>query len=122
MNVFFKSWDKLPNKYEPEESAEDLWNSPGLAYLTLNKGHIEFSTLDLGGLEMAIMPAAKDHGVDSIPAYFNIMYPDILRKYLKISDKEDIVIGIALGYEEPCQMNEQRSKKLSFDEACHFFN
>ena len=121
MNVFFKSWDKLPNKDEPEESAEDLWNSPALVYLTLNKGHIEFSTLDLGGLEMAIMLAAKDHGVDSIPAYFNIMYPDILRKYLKISDKEDIVIGIALGYEEPCQMNEQRSQKLTFDEACHFF-
>ena len=45
-----------------------------LVYLTLNKGHIEFSTLDLGGLEMAIMLAAKDHGVDSIPAYFNIMF------------------------------------------------
>ena len=42
MNVFFKSWDKLPNKDEPEESAEDLWNSPALVYLTLNKGHIEF--------------------------------------------------------------------------------
>ena len=122
MQVFFKAWDKLPNKDEPEESAEDLWNSPALVYLTLNKGHIEFSTLDLGGLEMAIMLAAKDHGVDSILAYVNIMYPDILRKYLKISDKEDIVIEIALGYEEPCQMNDHRSKKLTFDEACHFFN
>ena len=58
MNIFFKSRDKLLNKDEPEESAEDLWNSPGLVYLTLNKGHIEFSTLDLGGLEMAIMLAA----------------------------------------------------------------
>ena len=79
MQVFFKAWDKLPNKDEPEESAEDLWNSPALVYLTL-------------------------------------------RKYLKISDKEDIVIGIALGYEEPCQMNDHRSKKLTFEEACHFFN
>ena len=122
MQVFFKAWDKLPNKDEPEESAEDLWNSPALVYLTLNKGHIEFSILDLGGLEMAIMLDAKDHGIDSISAYFNIMYPDILRKYLKISDKEDIVIGIALGYEQPCKMNEQRSKKLSFDEACRFFD
>ena len=60
MQVFFKAWDKLPNKDEPEESAEDLWNSPALVYLTLNKGHIEFSTLDLGGLEMAIMLVAKD--------------------------------------------------------------
>ena len=122
MNVFFKSWDKLPNKDEPEESAEELWNSPALVYLTLNKGHIEFSTLDLGGLEMAIMLAAKDHGVDSIPAYMTVMYPDILRKHLKISDKEDIVIGVALGYEEKCALNDHRSVKLNLEDACHFFN
>ena len=120
MAEFFK-WDILPNKNEPEESAEDLWGSPALVYLTVNKGHKEYSILDLGGIEMAIMLAAKDHGVDSIPAYFNIMYPDILRKHLKISDKEDIVIGIALGYEQPCLMNEHRSKKLTFEEACKFF-
>ena len=50
------------------------------------------------------------------------MYPDVLRKYLKISDKEDIVIGIALGYEEKCQLNDHRSAKLSLEETCHFFN
>ena len=71
---------------------------------------------------MAIMLAAKDHGVDSIPAYMTIMYPDVLRKYLKISDKEDIVIGIALGYEEKCPLNEHRSVKLKLEDVCHFFN
>ena len=93
-----------------------------MVYLTVNKGHTEYAVLDLGGLEMAIMLAAKDHGVDSIPAYTTIMYPDVLRKYLKISDKEDIVIGIALGYEEKCKINEHRSVKMTLDEACHFFN
>jgi len=93
-----------------------------MVYLTLPKGHTKYSVLDLGTIEMAIMLAAKDHGVDSIPAYTTIMYPDVLRKYLKISDKEDIVIGIALGYEEKCQINEHRSVKLNLDEVCHFFN
>ena len=81
-----------------------------------------YSVLDLGGIEMSIMLAAKDHGVDSIPAYTTIMYPDVLRKYLKISEKEDIVIGVALGYEEKCPLNDMRSEKLTLEEACHFYN
>ena len=122
MANFFKSWESLPNPKESEECNYSLFNAPAIVYLTLNKGHKEYSVLDLGGIEMSIMLAAKDHGVDSIPAYMTIMYPDVLRKYLKISDKEDIVIGIALGYEEKCQLNDHRSAKLSLEETCHFFN
>ena len=122
MAKFFKIGDNLTNKNELEESNADFFNAQAMVYLTLNKGHQPYSVLDLGGIEMAIMLAAKDHGVDSIPAYTTIMYPDVLRKYMKISDKEDIVIGIALGYEEKCQRNDMRSEKLSLEEACHFFN
>ena len=50
------------------------------------------------------------------------MYPDVLRKNMKIPENEDIVIGIALGYEEKCLLNEHRSKKLTLEEACHFYN
>ena len=122
MGKFFKSWENLPNKNEAEESNSNIFNSQAMVYLTLNKGHIPYSVLDLGCLEMAIMLAAKDHGVDSIPAYTTIMYPDVLRKYLKISDKEDILIGVALGYEEKCLLNDHRSEKLKLDEVCKFFN
>ena len=122
MAQFFKSWDHLPNPKESDESNYCLFNAPAMVYLTINKGHTEYAVLDLGGIEMSIMLAAKDHGVDSIPAYMTIMYPDVLRKYLKISDKEDIVIGIALGYEEKCQLNDHRSPKLPLEETCHFFN
>ena len=109
-------------KKDAEECNPHIFNAPTMVYLTLPKGHTKYSVLDLGGIEMAIMLAAKDHGLDSIPAYTTIMYPDVLRKYLKISDKEDIVIGVALGYEEKCEINEHRSVKLSLDEVCHFFN
>ena len=121
MAKFYKCWDDFPPK-DAAECNPHIFNAPTMVYLTVNKGHTEYAVLDLGGLEMAIMLAAKDHGVDSIPAYTTIMYPDVLRKYLKISDKEDIVIGIALGYEEKCKINEHRSVKMTLDEACHFFN
>ena len=122
MAKFYKVWD---DDFPPKDAAEcnpHIFNAPTMVYLTLPKGHTKYSILDLGGLEMSIMLAAKDHGVDSIPAYTTIMYPDVLRKYLKISDKEDIVIGVALGYEEKCKINEHRSVKLTLDEACKFFN
>ena len=122
MAKFFKIGDNLTNKNELEESNADFFNAQAMVYLTLNKGHQPYSVLDLGGIEMAIMLAAKDHGVDSIPAYTTIMYPDVLRKYMKISDKEDIVIGVASGYEEKSPLNDLRSEKLTIEEACHFFN
>ena len=79
MAEFYKSFEKFPNPNELEESNYILFNAPTMVYLTLNKGHSKYSVLDLGGIELAIMLAAKDHGVDSIPAYMTIMYPDILR-------------------------------------------
>jgi len=121
MDNFYKQWGELP-KTETAECNPHLFNAPTMVYLTLPKGHTKYSVLDLGGLEMSIMLAAKDHGVDSIPAYNNIIYPDVLRKFLKISDKEDIVIGVGLGYEEKTKINELRSSKMTLDEVCHFYN
>ena len=121
MEKFYKQWDELPKK-DADECNPHIFNAPTMVYLTLPKGHTQYSMLDLGGLEMCIMLAAKANGVDSIPAFSAIMYPDVLRKYLKISDKEDIVIGIGLGYEEKCKINEHRSVKMTLEEACKFYN
>ena len=42
---------------------------------------------------------------------------------MKISDKEDIVIGIALGYEdEKNPLSNFKSPKLTLEETCQFFN
>ena len=39
---------------------------------------------------MALMLAAKDYGVDSIVAYELAKYLDVLRRYAKIPENEDI--------------------------------
>jgi len=64
-----------------------LFNAPTIVYLTLPKGAIQYSILDLGALEMSILLSAKSHGVDSLIAYESIKYPDVLRKFCKIPDK-----------------------------------
>ena len=99
-----------------------LFNAPSIIYLCLNKGYSKWSAYDLGALSMAIMLAAKDRGIDSIPAASVIRYPDVLRKILKIPDDEDIIVGIALGYEEKCEANDYRANKFKIDEVCKFID
>ena len=71
---------------------------------------------------MSIMLAAKDKDIDSVPAYEAIKYPDILRKHMKIPEDEDILIGIALGYEDKDNiLSKYKSTKLSLEEVCHFY-
>ena len=65
------------------------------------------------------MLAAKNYGVDSVVAYELAKYPDVLRKYAKIPENEDICVGIALGYEKDEAINKFRAKKNGIDEACH---
>ena len=99
-----------------------LFNAPTLVYITIPKKRTLYNIFDSGAAEMSVMAAAQEHGVDSVPAYEAIKYPDILRKHMKIPDDEDIVIGIALGYEDKENaLSKIKSKKLTLDEACHFY-
>ena len=125
MNKLFKDaaeFLKDPKMQSFMDCQKILFNAPTIVYLTLPKGAIQYSILDLGALEMSILLSAKSHGVDSLIAYEAIKYPDVLRKFCKIPDNEDIIIGIALGYEDDNILNKFRAEKLSLDEACHFFN
>ena len=72
---------------------------------------------------MSIILSAIDKGIDSVAAYHSIKYPDILRKYMKIPDDEDIVMGIALGYEDKNNILSQiKTERMTLDEACNFYN
>ena len=125
MGKFFKDVGEF-TKEEDLHTLNDcqafLYNAPTIVYLTLPKGVTKFSIVDIGALEMSILLAAKAYGVDSLIAYESIKYPDVLRKFCNIPDNEDIVIGIPLGYGDDNLLNKFRAKKLSVEEACHFYN
>ena len=104
-------------------AVRNMYYAPMVVYFTLNKGYIPYSVYDLGGFGMSLMLAAKDYGVDSLVAYSLVTYPDVLRKYLKVPDDEDIIVGIALGYEDEDKIvNKFRSTRLPLDKFCHFRN
>ena len=123
MEQFFKGMSEFAKDPKLLQDCQHyLFDAPTIVYLTLQKGVTQYSILDLGALEMSIVLSAKSNGVDSLIAYETIKYPDVLRKFCKIPENEDIVIGIALGYEDDNVVNKFRAEKLSLDEACHFYN
>lgn len=104
-------------------TVRNLYYAPMVVYFTLNKGYIPYSVYDLGGFGMSLMLAAIDYGVDSLVAYSLVTYPNVLRKYLKVPDDEDIIVGIALRYEDEDKIvNKFRSTRLPLDKFCHFRN
>lgn len=95
---------------------ERLFNAPALVYLTLGKGHTGWPVYDLGAFGMTLMLAAKDVGVDSIPAYEIIKFPAELRPLLSVPDDEEIIMGIALGYAAEDDLNGLSSSRLPLEE------
>ncbi len=58
------------------------------------------------------MLSAKDHDVDSIPAYEIVKYPEELRPLLCVPDDQQIIMGIALGYAADDGINRFSSTRL----------
>ena len=114
---------KDQNAKELWEANSKLFDAPRVVYVTIPKKRTLYNLFDSGAVEISIMVVAKEHGIDSVPAYEAIKYPDILRKHMKISDDEDIVIGIALGFEDKDHIfTKIKAKKLTLNEACHFYD
>ena len=100
-----------------------LFDAPHIVYITIPKKRTLYNIFDSGAIEMSIMAAATEHGVDSVAAYGTIKYPNTLRKYMKIPDDEDIIIGVALGFEDKGHiLSKIKAKRLTLDEACHFYD
>ena len=95
---------------------EQLFHAPAIAYLTLEKGVTGWAVYDLGAFGMTLMLAAKDAGVDSIPAYEFVKYPEELRNIIGIPENEDVVMGIGLGYAAEDLLNDYRSTRLPLND------
>ena len=94
----------------------DLFHAPALVYLTLTKGHTSWPVYDLGAFGMSLMLAAKDLGVDSIPAYEIVKFPDILRPALGVPKDQELIMGIALGYAKEETLNDFHSTRLPLED------
>ena len=97
-----------------------LFNAPAVAWLTLPKGASRWAVLDLGAFEQSMLLSATNRGLGSIPAYNLAKHPAVLRKFLGVPETEDIVLGIALGYESEDQINKIRTIRELTDRVVTF--
>ncbi len=98
------------------ESQRHLYNAPAVAYLTIPKSSPQWSLYDLGSFAEALILSATDKGLGTIPSYSLVKYPELARQALDIPDSEQLVIGVAIGYEAESPMNAYRSKRMPLDQ------
>lgn len=88
------------------KSQVELFNAPALVYVTAEKDLSPWMIYDIGAFSQTLMLAAKDNGIDSIPAYEIVRFPEDLHNILHIPSNEIIVSGIALGYPTDDRIND----------------
>ena len=99
-----------------EACQAELFHAPAVAYLTLPRTASQWAVLDLGGFEQTMLLSACAHGVDSVPAYNLVKYPDILRDELGIPEDLSIAVGVALGYGSDVPLNAFRSTRRPLED------
>lgn len=71
---------------------------------------------------MAIMLAAKDQEIASMPAYQFVSFPEEVRRYTDIDDNEKLIMGIGLGYRDTSvPVNRITSTRLPPDQMTKFY-
>lgn len=98
------------------ESQRHLYNAPAVAYLTIAQSSPQWSLYDLGNFAEALILAATNKGLGTIPSYSLVKYPELARQALGIPENELLVIGIAIGYPATSPMNDYRSKRMALDQ------
>ncbi|NLR09954.1 MULTISPECIES: nitroreductase [Lactobacillaceae] len=103
------------------DAAGKLYNAQAIVYLTLPEGYSEWSLYDLGAFGMALMLAAKDAGIDSMPAYQFVSFPEEVRHNIQLANNEKLIMGIGLGYRAAdATVNRITSTRLPIDQMTTF--
>lgn len=87
------------------EARASLFGAPALLYLTIPRAAPQCSLYDLGAFAQTLMLAARDRGLDTIPAYELVRYPAEAREEMGIPDDEILVVGVALGHRADALIN-----------------
>lgn len=97
-----------------------LFNAPAVAFITMPKGASRWAVLDLGGFTQTMQLSAFNKGLGSIAAYNLVKHPEVLRRYLDVPETDDIVVGVALGYESDDKLNQLHTVRELVDRVVTF--
>lgn len=116
----FENFDEAHAKMT--NASNHLNHAPVILFITIPKGSSLWSVFDAGAFGQTIMLAAKDKGLDTIPNYNSVRFPDVLRTELEIPDDETIAVGISLGYPQFATINTYQSTRVPVDDILKFKN
>ncbi len=111
----FLNTDELWNLWRPGLQTR-LFDAPAICYLTLPKNSNQWSVYDLGAFGQTLMLAAKYLGIDSMPAYEIVRYPESVRKIMHIPEDEWVAMGIGLGYRADHMIDDFRSHRIALND------
>jgi nitroreductase len=77
---------------------EKLFDAPSIAYITIKKDASNYVAYDAGAFGYAILLAAEEHGVGTVPAYAFARFPGEVHEQFNIPEDEAVFMGIGLGY------------------------
>ena len=101
---------------------QTMFNAPVVVYICMDRALSEWSLYDIGAYSQSFMLAALEQGLSTIPAITLTLYPDILRRELKIPDNLKITIGIVVGYaDKEHGINNFVSARSPLTETVRFF-
>ena len=100
-----------------------MFHAPAVLYICMDKVLSEWSLYDIGAYSQSIMLAAVEQGLATIPAITLMLYPDVLRREMKIPGNLKLTIGIAIGCADTEHgINKFVSERSPLDETVHFFD
>lgn len=95
-----------------------MFGAPVVVFLCLHRSLVGWPLFDLGSFSLALMLAAQEYGVQSVPAFSLSVYPDVVREELSIPEELALAIGIALGYaDEQAPLNSFRTTRRSIQDV-----
>lgn len=99
----------------------EFFGAPAVAFLCLHKDLTPWSYFDMGLYAQSLMLAAMEYSVGSVIAVNFAAYPDIIREELGVPEEYAVMIGIALGYQDPGSVENQcRSIRRPVEDAVTF--
>jgi nitroreductase len=99
-----------------------MFNAPAVVYVCMDRALSQWSLYDIGAYSQTFMLAALEQGLSTIPAITLTLYPDVVRRELKIPDSLKITIGIAVGYaDRENKINNFVSERAPLGETVRFF-
>jgi nitroreductase len=101
----------------------EFFGAPCVVFIGLDKVLTSWSMFDLGLFVHGFLLALHTEGLGGCPQAMLTIYPDIIRKHLKLTPNIKIALGISVGYPDHNSLhNSYRSQRVATTEFIRWFD